>query len=82
MHQILDNGQVMLQEKTEAYEQWKPIGMEKEVHVTETETKRTYQWMQFNLEFEQYEIDITNTTPIIIDGIEHTPIDGKVEIEL
>ena len=62
----------------DTYELWEPIGMEKEIHITETSEKRLYQWMKFNLEAEQYINDTENITYIVIDGIEHTPVYGKV----
>lgn len=89
MYRILENGQVMKQEQTDTYEQWVPLGMEKEVHVVKTDTATIYQWDKFDLTQEQYITDTTNTTPIIIDadGVlygpnnpqEYTPVDGKVE---
>lgn len=86
---ILENEQVMKQEFGDTFTQWIPVGMEKEVHVTITETTVCYQWVKFDLIQEQYITDTTNVTHIIIDadGVlngpnnpqEHTPVDGKVE---
>jgi len=78
--QIFENGQVMEKEISETHEQWSPIGMEREVRITETETTMIYQWTKFSVLSETWEADTTNTTSIMIEGIEYNPIDGKVTV--
>jgi len=80
MYKILQNGQVMRQEKTDSYEQWVPFGMEIEIRITETETAQIYQQVKFSLISETWEADLTNDTTIVIDGVEHILVDGQVTI--
>ncbi len=46
----------------------------------ETADKIIYQWYKFNFEKGGYEVDTENTKPIVVDEVEYTPINGKVEI--
>jgi hypothetical protein len=49
---------------------------------TETELSIVYQWGKYDFEECTFIVDIENNTSILIDGIEYTPIDGRVEINL
>lgn len=43
--------------------------------------EKTYQWQNFNIETGQYEDDITNTNIITVNGIEYTPVNGRIVIQ-
>lgn len=54
MYQILDNGQVLKQDKGATYEQWLPIGMEYEY--TYDEEGNVIETKKFNLETGEWEL--------------------------
>lgn len=56
------------------------FGFINEVKNIETAEKTIYQWYKFNLEKGEYEINMKNSTPIIVDEIEYIPVNGKIEI--
>jgi len=80
LFKILENSQVMEQVADGNYTRWKSVGMEKEVRITETDADLTYYWVIFDINQGQYVDDTENTSPIIVNGVEHTPIDGKIII--
>lgn len=88
MIEILENGQVLQQDKGDTYEQWLPIGMEieAEINVDKTEVEVgeiinvTLQWTRINLETESWEEDTTIEEPFNLQGGEQsfivTPTNG------
>ena len=54
-----------------------PVCLVKKINTVDTEI---YTWTKFNPVSETWEEDPINTNPITVDGIEYTPIDGKVTI--
>jgi hypothetical protein len=57
------------------------VGIVNQYKITETETQTIYQWQIWIEEENSYADDVSNTTPIIIDGVEHTPTNGQVVIQ-
>lgn len=88
MIEILENGQVLQQDKGDTYEQWLPIGMEieAEINVDKTEVEVgeiinvTLQWTRINLETESWEEDTTIEESFNLQGGEQsfivTPTNG------
>lgn len=66
--------------KTQTVTIKKLIGGKKQVQSKDKSDKTIYQWYKFNLDTGEYEIDSETTSPIVIDGTEYTPTNGKVEI--
>lgn len=80
MYQILENEQVMKQEKGDTYELWKPIGSLYQIKLTETEIDKTYTWTKFSIDTGTWEDDPTCERIMTINETEFTPINGIVKL--
>ena len=91
---ILSNGQVLRFEDGVTYKQLTPIGSLKEARIIEeTETYTTWAWHKYVPGMElmtapdgvwyvagDYELDPTNTDPIIVDGVAYPVTDGVAHV--
>jgi dihydrodipicolinate synthase/N-acetylneuraminate lyase len=75
----VENELVYFKEETDTYTVTQFIGMKKQYIIIDTETSTIYQWMEWG--GDTYVQDTENITPILINGIEYIPINGKVEMQ-
>ncbi|QEK12568.1 hypothetical protein FQB35_10355 [Crassaminicella thermophila] len=57
-------------------------GKEMKLEKVEEGNTRIYKWVKFDLDNGDYVDDITNTDLINVDGVDYTPVDGRVETDI
>jgi len=48
--------------------------------ISDTATEKIYQWQIFDVEQQKYINDPTNNTVVNIDGVDYTPVNGRIVI--
>jgi len=82
MYEKLENGQILKVVQDGQATIKTAHGMEKELRNQSDGSTVVYQWVKFNLSTGEYEDDETSTDTVTVAGIDYTPTNGRVMLNI